>query len=52
MVDMDETLIDIFTDVVYRVRNDYVKKLQKICQEGKLEEFSDLESLKRSLEEG
>ena len=52
MVDMDETLIDIFADVVYEVRNEYVEKLQKIRQEGKFEEFLDLDSLKRSLEEG
>jgi hypothetical protein len=53
MVDMDETLIDIFTDVVYnKVRNEYVEKLQKIRQEGKFEVFLDLESLKRSLEDG
>ena len=36
-MEMDETLIDIFTDVVYKVRNEYVEKLQKIRQEGKFE---------------
>lgn len=51
MEDMLETLIDIYTDTVYTVKDEYVEKLQKVRQEGKFEEFSDLESLKRSLEE-
>ncbi len=51
MEDMLETLIDIYTDAVYTVKDEYVEKLQKVRQEGKFEEFSDLESLKRSLEE-
>ena len=51
MEDMLETLIDIYTDAFYVVKDDYVEKLQKIRREGKFEEFSDLESLKRSLEE-
>jgi len=49
---MLETLIDIYTDTFYVVKDQYVEKLQKIRLEGKFEEFSDLESLKRSLEEG
>ena len=48
---MLETLIDIYTDTFYVVKNEYVEKLQKIRREGKFEELSDLESLKRSLEE-
>jgi hypothetical protein len=52
MEEMLETLIDIYTDAVYVVRDEYVEKLQKVCQKGKFEEFSDLESLKRALEEG
>ncbi|MHB8118193.1 MAG: hypothetical protein ACYDHX_05645 [Methanothrix sp.] len=51
MEDMLETLIDIYTDAFYVVKDEYVEKLQKIRLEGKFEEFSDLESLKRSLEE-
>ena len=51
MEDMLETLIDIYTDTFYVVKDQYVEKLQKIRLEGKFEEFSDLESLKRSLEE-
>jgi hypothetical protein len=51
MEGMLETLIDIYTDTFYVVKDEYVEKLQKIRQEGKFEEFSDLESLKRSLEE-
>jgi predicted metal-dependent hydrolase len=51
MEDMLETLIDIYTDTFYVVKDEYVEKLQKIRQEGNFEEFSDLESLKRSLEE-
>ncbi len=49
---MPEALIDIYTDAVYEVKDEYVEKLQKVRQEGKFEEFSDLESLKRSLEDG
>ena len=45
MEDMLETLIDIYTDTFYVVKDQYVENLQKI------EEFSDLESLERSLEE-
>lgn len=51
MENMLETLIDIYTDAVYTVKDEYIEKLQKVRQEGKFEEFSDLESLKRSLEE-
>jgi hypothetical protein len=51
MEGMLETLIDIYTDTVYAVKDEYVEKLQKIRQEGKFEEFSDLESLERSLDE-
>ncbi|MCX6673964.1 MAG: hypothetical protein NTY37_09325 [Methanothrix sp.] len=51
MEGMLETLIDIYTDTFYVVKDQYVEKLQKIRLEGKFEEFSDLESLKRSLEE-
>jgi hypothetical protein len=51
MEDMLETLIDIYTDAFYVVKDEYVEKLQKIRLEGKFEEFSDLQSLKRSLEE-
>ncbi|MCX6678290.1 MAG: hypothetical protein NTU95_10185 [Methanothrix sp.] len=51
MEDMLETLIDIYTDTFYVVKDEYVEKLQKIRLEGKFEEFLDLESLKRSLEE-
>ena len=46
---MLETLID-YTDAVYVVRDEYAEKLQKVCREGKFDEFSDLESLKRALE--
>lgn len=51
MEDMLETLIDIYTDSIYAVRDEYVEELQKIRRDGKFEEFSDLDSLKRSLEE-
>lgn len=51
MEGMLETLIDIYTDTFYVIKDEYVEKLQKIRLEGKFEEFSDLESLKRSLEE-
>jgi hypothetical protein len=51
MEDMLETLIDIYTDSIYAVKDEYVEELQRIRRDGKFEEFSDLESLKRSLEE-
>jgi hypothetical protein len=51
MEGMLETLIDIYTDTFDVVKDEYVEKLQKIRLEGKFDEFSDLESLKRSLEE-
>jgi hypothetical protein len=41
----------IYTDAVYTVKDEYIEELQKVRHEGKFEEFSDLESLKRSLEE-
>jgi hypothetical protein len=49
---MLKALIDIYTDAVYEVKGEYLEKLRKILQEGKFEEFPDLESLKRLLEEG
>ncbi len=50
MEDMLDTLIDTYTDSFYTVKDEYIEKLQKVRHESKFEEFSDLESLKRSLE--
>ncbi len=48
---MLEALIDIYTDAVYAVKDEYIEKLQKVRHENKFEEFTDPKSLKRSLEE-
>jgi len=52
MEDMLEMLIDIYTDAIYVVKDEYVEKLRKVLQEGRFEEFPDLERLKGSSEEG
>ncbi|VVB72951.1 Uncharacterised protein [uncultured archaeon] len=39
MEGMLETLIDIYTEAFYVVKDEYVEKLQKICLDGKFEEF-------------
>jgi len=48
---MVETLIEIYTDVFYEVKDEYLEKLEKIRKEGEFEEFSDIDELKRLIEE-
>ncbi|MBE8539363.1 hypothetical protein ICJ57_04425 [Geoglobus acetivorans] len=48
---MVETLIDIYADTLYEVREEYLEKLEKIRKED-FEEFSDINELRRLIEEG
>ena len=48
---MLETLVEIYTDVFYEVKEDYLKKLEKIRKEGDFETFSDIKDLRRLIEE-
>jgi len=48
---MFEELIEIYTDVLYEIRNEYLEKLEKIRKEGEFEKFSDIDDLKRLIEE-
>ena len=48
---MLETLVEIYTDVFYEVKEDYLKKLEKIRKEGDFETFSGIEDLRRLIEE-
>lgn len=45
-----ETLIEMYTDVSYEVRDEYLKKLAKIRKEGEFETFSNVGDLRRSIE--
>lgn len=51
MEGMLETLIEIYTDVFYEVKEEYLKKLEKIRKEGDFETFSDIEDLRKLVEE-
>ena len=51
MEGMLETLVEIYTDVFYEVKEDYLKKLEKIRKEGDFETFSGIEDLRRLIEE-
>ena len=48
---MLETLVEIYTDVFYEVKEDYLKKLEKIRKEGDFETISGIEDLRRLIEE-
>ncbi len=48
---MLETLVEIYTDVFYEVKEDYLKKLEKIRKEGDFETFSGIKDLRRLIEE-
>jgi len=48
---MLETLIEMYTDVFYEVRREYVEKIEKIQKEGEFERFLSIEDLRRSIEE-
>jgi len=47
MEGMLETLVEIYTDVFYEVKEDYLKKLEKIRKEGDFETISGIEDLRR-----
>ena len=51
MEGMLETLVEIYTDVFYEVKEDYLKKFEKIRKEGDFETFSGIEDLRRLIEE-
>ena len=51
MEGMLETLVEIYTDVFYEVKEDYLKKLEKIRKEGDFETFSGIGDLRRLIEE-
>ena len=46
-----ETLVEIYTDAFYVVKEEYLEKLDKIKKEGDFETFSDIEDLRRLIEE-
>ena len=48
---MVETLIDIYTDAFYEIREEYLEKLEEIKKEG-FERFSDIDELRKLIEEG
>ncbi|MCK4731254.1 MAG: hypothetical protein KAT65_02245 [Methanophagales archaeon] len=51
MEGMLETLIEIYTDAFYEVKDEYLEKLEKIREESDFETFSDIEDLRKSIEE-
>ena len=48
---MLETLVEIYTDAFYEVKDEYLEKLEKIRKEGDFETFTDIEDLKKLIEE-
>ena len=51
MEGMLETLVEIYTDAFYEVKEEYLEKLEKIRKEGDFETISDIEDLRRRIEE-
>lgn len=51
MEGMLETLVGIYTDAFYEVKEEYLKKLEGIRKGGDFETFSDIEELKKMIEE-
>ena len=51
MEGMLETLVEIYTDAFYEVKDEYVEKLEKIRKEGDFETFSGIEDLRKLTEE-
>jgi len=47
MEGMLETLVEIYTDAFYEVKEEYLEKLEKIRKEGDFETFSDVEDLRK-----
>lgn len=50
MEGMLESLVEIYTDAFYEVKEEYLEKLEKIRKEGDFETFSDIEDLKKLIE--
>jgi len=48
---MLEILVEIYTDAFCEVKDEYLEKLEKIRKEGDFETFSDIEDLRRGIEE-
>ena len=48
---MLETLVEIYTDAFYEVKAEYLEKLEKIRKEGDFETFTDIEDLRKLIEE-
>ena len=51
MEGMLETLVKIYTDAFYDVKEEYLEKLEKIRKEGEFETFTDVEDLRKLIEE-
>jgi len=51
MEGMLETPVEIYTNAFYVVKEEYLEKLEKIRKEGDFETFSDIEDLRRLIEE-
>ena len=45
------TLVEIYTDVFYEAKEEYLVKLEKIREEGVFETFSSIEDLRKLIEE-
>lgn len=45
-----ETLVEMYNDVFYDVKDEYVEKLEQIRKEGEFEAFSSVMDLRRSIE--
>jgi hypothetical protein len=52
MEGMLETLIELYTDAFYEVKEEYFEKLEKIRKEGDFESFTDITDLKRLIDRG
>jgi hypothetical protein len=50
MEGMLETLIELYTDAFYEVRDEYLEKLERIRRDGDFESFKDIADLKRAIE--
>jgi hypothetical protein len=51
MEGMLETLVEIYTDAFYEVKEGYLEKIEKIRKEGDFETFSGIEDLRKLIEE-
>ena len=51
MEGMLETLVEIYTDAFYEVKDEYLEKLEEIRKEGDFETFLGIEDLRKLIEE-